>query len=516
MDETATAGTHRVGLGRGAWVVAALGLAVHLGVNLTGGYGIFRDELYYLACADRLDWGYVDQPPLSIVLLAAARALIGDSVFAIRLLPALCAFALILLTGRIARDLGGGGWAEVVATVAALASPTYLGICGFYSMNAFDLVFWAACLLVVVRIAKGGDPRLWIPFGLLAGFAFENKIGIAFLGAGVVVALLATPLRNQLVSRWLWLGVAVGAALATPYLLWQVSHGFPTLEFMRNATGQKNAPMSPIDFGLGQLMMMHPLTALVWLPGLVYLLAAKRARPFRPLGIAYLVVFLVFALQNSKPYYLAGFYPVLFAAGGVVVEGLARRRALRSAPLGLALVVGASGLMSLPLALPVLPPETFVRYANAIGVPPGGEERDRPARLGQHYADMFGWRELAETVARVYDALSPEERAKCAILARNYGQAAAIEYFGRAHGLPKPISGHNSYWLWGPGDRSSEVMIVIGGNERDYQQLFESYEVAAVHDHPYAREFERNLRIYVCRGGKRSLRELWPEVKRFI
>lgn len=310
--------------------------------------------------------------------------------------------------------------------------------------------------------------------------------------------------------------MGAAAALALPYVLWQLRHGFATLEFMRNAAEQKNAPTDPLAFLLGQFRLMHPFGALVWLPGLVSLLAAAKARRFRFLGIAYVVIFLIFALQNGKPYYLSGYYPVLLAAGGVVLEQLASARGLRWPTLALAALLIAGGAASLPLVLPVLPPETYLRYARSLGVTPGGEERDQPARLGQHYADMFGWRELAETVARVFRTLTPEEQAKATIFCQNYGQAGAIDYFGRRLGLPRAISSHNSYWIWGPGKRTAEVVIVIGGDVRDYERLFEHHEIAAVIDHPYARSFERNLPVSVCRGGRFSLGDLWPRLRRFI
>jgi uncharacterized membrane protein len=516
MNDDVAGRADAAGARRVAFIVAALGLALQLAVNLTGGYGLFRDELYYLACADHLGWGYVDQPALSVLLLAGVRAVFGDSLFAVRLLPALAGFVLILLTGWIARELGGGRRATLLATLAALIAPVYLSICGFYSMNAFDLAFWAACFLILLRIVKTGDHRLWLVFGVVAGLAFENKIGILFLGAGLFVALLATPLRRELASRWFWIGMAIAGLLALPYVLWQVAHQLATLEFMRNAAAQKNAPTTPLAFLWGQIDMLHPVNALIWVPGLVFLAVTKEARRFRFLAIAYVVIFFVFALQNGKPYYLAGFYPVLFAAGGVAIERLAATRPWRWLTPTLAALLVLGGAVAVPLVLPMLPPETFVRYARALGQSPGSEERDQPPKLGQHYADMFGWRELAETVARVYRTLSPEEQGRVMIFCRNYGEAGAIDYFGRALGLPRAVSGHNSYWIWGPGQRTAAVVIAVGGDESEYQSLFERCEVAAVSDHPYARSFERNRPVYVCRGPKLPVEELWLRLKFFI
>jgi len=499
-----------------ALVVASVGLFLQLAVNLTGGYGIFRDELYYLACSHHLDWGYVDQPPLSILILAGVRSVLGESIFALRLVPALAFAGLILLAGALVEALGGGWRASLVATVSVLVTPVYLGICGIYSMNALDLVAWAACLLVLVQIARGGSERLWLVFGLLAGISLQNKISLLFLGVGLLVGLLLTPHRRHLLSRWLWAGVAVAALLALPYGLWQLAHDFATLEFMHNAARYKNAPTDPVGFFMGQILNLHPLNAPIWLAGLLYLLLARPMRPFRLLGLAYLAVFAVFALGNGKAYYLAAYYPVLFAAGGIAIERLASRRRLGFMPSALVGVLLVGGAFTLPYALPVLAPESFIAYTKKVGIDPGGEERDRPSAMGQHYADMFGWKELAEDVATVYRSLPPEEQKGVILFGQNYGQAGAIDHFGPALGLPHAISGHNNYWIWGPGEHTGKVAIIIGGDAEENASVFESCQVVAVHRSRYARSFETDLPITVCRGPRVDLETLWPTLRHYI
>ena len=370
------------------YATATLHLLLHLATN--GRYGVFRDELYYLACADHLDWGYVDHPPLSIALLWAQRALLGESVWAIRLLPALAGVAVVLLAARLARELGGGRFAEGLAALAVAIVPQYLVITGFYSMNAFDLVFWAGAALLVARIVNTGDARLWLVLGALLGLGLQNKLSVLFFGFGLAVALLLTPLRSHLLRPQLWLGGLLAAALFLPHLLWQVGHDWPTLEFIRNAKLHKIAPLSPMQFFSAQFLEIHPVNAPLWLGGLLWLLAGREGRKFRVFGHHLRRGVRDDGLQKSKPYYLGPAYPMLLAAGAVAFEGLSRTRAFLRPVLVSLLVVG--GLAVAPLVVPLLPVERLIAYQRALGLGPGGRGADgngaaapalrRPLRLG--------------------------------------------------------------------------------------------------------------------------------------
>lgn len=495
--------------------MALFAFLLQLVVNLFGGYGYFRDELYYIACSDHLAAGYVDQPPLSIWMLAVSRSLFGDSLVAIRLFPALAFGSLVFFSGLIAREVGGRRYAQALAALATTIAPVYLSIFNFYSMNAFDILFWALGAWIVLRILNGGDERLWLWFGVVAGLGLENKLSMLFFGFALICAIVLTAGRRHLLSRWFWLGGAIALLLCLPHLVWQVQNGWPTLEFMRNAAERKNALVSPVAFFAQQLLIMHPLNALVWIPGLIYLLFSPAARSHRLFGLVYLVLFLVFALQKGKPYYLSPIYPALLAAGAVALEQSLLEK-LPAARAGLLALLAAGGILAAPMVLPVLPPETFLRYARALHFKPGGEERDRPTALGQHFSDMFGWKEMAADVAKVYGGLPPEQRAKARIFADNYGEAGAIDFFGKPYGLPKAMSNHNSYWFWGPGDFSGDVLIIIGGEMQDHLRSFRSCRLAAVHNNRYARSFETGLPIYVCEHVKQPPAKIWPSIRSFI
>ena len=493
--------------------IALVSIFVLFFVNAFTAYGIFRDELYYIACSKHLAFGYVDQPPLLALILTINNFIFGDSLFAIRILPAFCEAGIIIITGLIVKELGGNKFAVLTASLTAFLFPVYLSINDFYSMNCFDLLFWAACFYTLIRIFKTENQKLWITFGILVGFGLQNKYSIMFLCFGIYVGMLFTPLRKYYLSKWFWIGNIIAALIFLPHIIWEITYGWPSLEFIHNASVEKNAPISFLDFLSGQIMQANPVNILIWLPGLFYLLISKEVKLFRVFAFGYIILFLLFVFQNGKAYYLSPYYPILIAGGSIAIEKLILAKKLAWLKPALVSTIIIAGIISMPMALPILPPETFARYSASLGIKPGGEERDQPVKLGQHYADMFGWKELVDSVATVFNTLTPEEKKHCAILARNYGQAGAIDYFGKKYGLPDAICGHNSYWYWGPPDWNGEVLISIEGSEAVYKNDFRSYYRAGTIDHPYSRSFERHLPVYVCKGLKVPIKKVWPELR---
>src|SRR6266571_4343604 len=399
------------------WFSAAA-LLIHLLTNR--GYGYFRDELYYMACGQHLDFGYVDLPPLSALLIQLSRVLFGDSLFAIRLLPALAGAGTVALTGVITRELGGRRWAVALGCTASLFAVVFLANGNFFSMNAFEPLFWMGCIYLLVRIINGGSSHLWLLFGLLAELGVENKHSTVFFGAGIFVALLLTPKRRHFSKKWIWLGGLIAFAIALPNILWQVQHRWPTYELLSNiAYSRKNVVLTPAQFIAQQILIMNPATLPLWLGGLIWLLASHDGRRYCALAIAYLVTLAEFIVMHGKHYYLAPAYPMLFAAGGVAAERLfaARLRWLKPALLSAVIVIGT---LLTPIALP------------------------------QHFADRFGWKEMVRSVARAYHSLPSYDQKRAAIFCQNYGQAGAIDFFGPTYGLPPAISGHQNYFVWGP------------------------------------------------------------------
>jgi Dolichyl-phosphate-mannose-protein mannosyltransferase len=495
------------------WLLAA---ATTLFYALTAhGYGIFRDELYYVACSHHLGLGYVDQPPLIGWITAAVRAVLGQSLPALRLLPALAAGATVWIAGLAARELGGGRFAQALAAVAALVAPAYLSLFTILSMNAFDVLVWAGLWWLVARILRTGNQRLWLAFGVLAGVGLENKISVLFLGFGVVVGLALARRWEVFKSPWLWAGGAIAGVLFAPHLVWQQLHGWPTLEFMGRARATKMKAFAPLDFLGEQALMAGPVSLPLWLAGLGALLAGRRFRPFRTLGWAYLAILVLLVASHGKPYYLAPAYVVLFAAGAAAVEAWSARwggAALRAAALA---VVAAGGIAAASLAKPLLSEDAFVRYAAFWGLAPSTDEHHDLGRLPQFFADMHGWEGLAADVARVYATLPAADRARACVFAENYGQAGAIDFFGPALGLPRAISGHNSYFLWGPQGCSGDLLLVLGGKREEVAENFAAVEPGGVHTCADCMPYENHKAIWIARGLKAPVEEAWPHVKHY-
>ncbi len=504
---------------RPAWRLLLLFAAVALALQLFAieQYGYFRDELYYLASTEHLDWGYVDLQPLSIWVLALVRLLIGDSLPALRLVPALAGAITVVLFGVVAHKLGGGRFAQGLAALVAVLCPVFLGTNHYYSMNALDLLLWAIASLLLLRALEQPALGRWIPLGVVCGLALLNKPSALWYGGSLFIGLLVTRHRQVLRTPGPWIAVAVVALLVLPNVLWQVRHGWPTPEWMRNASTYKMVATSPLRFLLEQILNMNPGAAPVWMAGLIYGLFG-RGEPLRRGGRLFFWMYVVIALLlmmsgRSRPYYLAVTYVMVLPLGAVALEQSISARPLRAA---LVVLVVALGALALPFALPVLPVRTFVRYQAALGQEPHTDEHHQMGALPQHYADMFGWQEMVALVQKAYLRLNPEERAHCRIFGQNYGEAGAVDVLGRKLGLPPAISGHNSYWLWGPGGGDVDVVIIIGGDRADNARYFESIEIVGQTASPWSMPYERGLDVSIGRRPKVDLRQAWPELRHYI
>ena len=498
----------------------------------SGSYGYFRDEFYYIVASQRLQFGYLEFPPMIALITAFTRATLGESLFALRFFPALAGALIVLLTGLMARELGGGRWAQALAALAALVAPIYLGMNSLLTMDSFDQLWWVLAAYIVIRILKGdipfsltgtrsgagdeGHAKLWLWFGLVAGLGLITKITMAYFGAALVVGLLLTPARKYLASKWLWLGGLIAFAFLLPYIGWEIANGWPTLEFWKMYAGGKTYPVTPVEFLLQQIVILHPISLPLWLAGLGYYFFSQDGKTYRPLGIAYVALFLALMIIKAKNYFLAPAYPMLFAAGALVVERFASKPRWNWLKLSYVSFVIIAGVLTAPLAMPVLPVETFIRYSNLFG---GGAEvkteRLETAELPQQFADQFGWENLAATVAGVYRALPPEEQAKACIFGGNYGETDAINFFGKAYGLPQAISGHNQHFLWGPGNCTGEVVIIVGVPKQYLENLFNTVTVADAARCKYCMPYESNLPVLVCRGLKMPIKEFWPRVRNY-
>jgi hypothetical protein len=500
------------------WVVPAAVAAVagvlYLVPGIAGAFGPFIDEHYYVACARRLAWGYVDHPPLGPALLRAGMAIGGESLFVLRLLAASFGAATVLGTGLLAARLGAGRWGQGLASAAMLATPIAQVIFGFYSMNAIEPLLWLALCWIAIELALGAPPRLWLAFGAVAGLAMLNKHTVVTLIAALVLGVLITPMRRQLGTVWPWLGAAIAAAMIVPHVAWQVHNGWPSLEFYRNAALYKNQPAGPLQVIGQQLLFIGPGTVPVWAAGLVFLWRHPGAR-LRLIAAAYGALLLTLIVsQQSRPDRMLGLYPVLFAAGGVALERLAAsRRWIRiAAPAWLAL----TALILLPIGIPVLPPDATAAYGQTLGAVPQLERGEgKRSALPQWFADRLGWQELVDEVAAIRDALPPDERREVAIFGPSYGQAGALEWLGEDRGLRPAYSTHNTYFLWGPPPGNPQVAIVIGDRRERLAELFAEVELARIHDCDRCTPWRDDMPIWIVRGPKTPIAERWAGWKHF-
>lgn len=496
-----------------SYVVVFSLAAVVIHVIFNGRYGYFRDELYYAACGQHLAWGYVDHAPLVALIARVSRSLVGDSLPALRFFPALAAGAKVFLSGWMAREMGGRPFAQALAALAVFLSPIFLTFDNFLSMNSFEPVFWMLCAAILLCIRNGSSERLWILFGVVAGIGLLNKHSMLFFGSGILAGVLLTPARKMFARPWIWIGGAIALAIFMPNILWEARRGWPTIELLQTVAVIKNAHISVWDFLWQQTLLTNPVAAPIWLAGLWYLLGDRSGRRYAALGIAYFVVLAELLLLHGKIYYLAPAYPMLFAAGSVWIEETLLPRVGAWLKTAIVAPVVAGGILAAPLAMPILPVKSAISYTRFWDVNKIRVEEQKLGELPQLFADMFGWEDQVAAIAEVYRPLPGEQQAKCALLAYNYGEAAAIDYFGPRYGLPRAISGHNEYAFWGPREYSGEIVIAIGFSEKQLRDYFEEVKSVSTVTSTYAMPEEAHLIIFLCGRPRMPLPQAWPRFR---
>jgi hypothetical protein len=512
------------------WAFTLANLLFHIYFN--NRYGYFRDEFDYMSCGDHLAWGYVDQPPLIPFLIRICRAVLGDSLRSIRFIPAVASSLLIVQTAAIARELGGRRYALFLSAICALIAPQYLSNGSLLGTNCLEPNLWMGCAYFAILAIKRNDPRYWLWFGVVAGLGLEEKYSIAVFGLGIVVGLLLTEQRRVFLNKWIWLGGFAAFLIFLPNVLWNIRYDWPFIQLMRAIRAEgRDVVLGPFPYFFQQTLLVNPLTAPIWLAGLFALLFAARLKPYRALAWCYLVCYTVFFVLHGKNYYLAPIYPMLLAAGAVVIESAIdsrdnagpeidgrenarpRRQWLKPA---IALVLLASGAHLAPVVVPVLSPDGFLAYTKYLPFKlPVMEHSHARAALPQWYSDQFGWKEIADEAAVAWNLIPANERHDCGIFAQDYGQAGAIDFLGRRDGLPPTLSGHQSWFLWGPRGYSGNCMIVLDDRREVLERLWEQVEyVGTSADNPYA--LEKQINVFLCKGAKfGTLAQLWPKVKRW-
>jgi len=497
------------------WAIALAKLILHIYFN--NRYGYFRDEFDYVACGDHLGWGYVDQPPLIPFLIHISRAVLGDSLRAIRVIPALASSLLVLEAALIARELGGKTYALLLTAITVTFAPQYLSNGSLLGTNCLEPNLWMGCAYFTILAIKRSDPRYWLWFGVVAGIGLEEKYSIALFGFALVVGLLLTEQRRVLLNKWIWLGGLTAFLIFLPNLLWNIHYDWPFLQLMRGIREEHRDVVLPAgQYFLQQTLLVNPLTAPIWIAGLIAFLFWKPLKPYRLLGISYVVCYAIFFVLHGKNYYLAPIYPMLLAAGAIVIESALNRPKLFWLKPVIVVVLVASGIHLLPITVPIYSPDRFLAYTKTLPFKlPVMEHSHARAALPQWYADQFGWKEIVDETAVAWSKLSPAERNDCGIFAQDYGQAGAIDFLGAQYGLPKSLSGHQTWYLWGPRNYSGNCMIVLDDTRETLENYWNNVEyVGASADNPYA--LEKQLDVLICRGSKfGTMKDLWPKIKKW-
>jgi hypothetical protein len=506
--------------------IALLKLLIHLFSNAFSNYGIFRDELYYIACSSRPAGGYVDQPPLSLYILSVSRFIFGDSLFALRLLPAIASSLLVYITGLITLKMGGGKTAVLISCISIFAAPIYWAMFTFYSMNSFDILLWALAYYVLISLIqnedKGKDRKYWILLGLIIGLGLLNKIGFFWFGAGLFIGLLLTDKRKQLLTAPPYIAAIIALVIFSPFVIWNITHHLAHLEFIKNASSLKYSSLTPVRFFVDQWNMLNIAAPPVYLLGIYYLMFDRDGRKYRLAGYVYLITLLILIVNwHSKSEYIAPAYIILFAGGSILIEKLSRVKYFSWFKYAVTIILIVMGILSMPFAFPVLAVDNYLAYAEYMGQKPSTAENKELSELPQFYADMFGWESLAKTVSDVYKTLPENEKKHAAALAWNYGDAGSIEYFRSKYQLPGIVlCPHNNYWIWGKKylnnvNPKPDVMIIMGGNKEDYLKIFDSVEQAGMFKNRFVMPYENNMPIFICRKSNTDLRKIWQRIRNF-
>ena len=502
------------------WALALAKLVFHIYFN--NRYGYFRDEFNYMSCGDHLQWGYVDQPPLIPFLVHISRALLGDSLRAIRFIPALASSLLLVQTAAIARELGGRRYARLISTICAVIALMYLSNGSLLGTNVLEPNLWMGCAYFAILAINRKDPHYWLWFGIVAGLGMEEKYTIALFGLGIVIGLLLTEQRRAFLNKWIWLGGVAAFLIFLPNLFWNLHYDWPFLRLIHAIRAEgRDVVLGPLDYFLQQTFLVQPFTAPIWLAGLCALLFSVPLKPYQALGWCYLVCYAVLFALHGKNYYLAPIYPVLMAAGAVAIKSAingpeSSPRSLQWLKPGIAGVLLASGVYFAPVVIPVFSPDRFLAYVKYLPMkPPAMEHAHTRAALPQWYSDQFGWKEIADEAVVAWNRIPVEERKDCGIFAQDYGQAGAIDFFDRKLGLPPALSGDRTYWLWGAHGYSGNCMIVLNDRKEVLERYWEHADfVGTSAPNPYA--LEQQIDVYICRGPKfGTLNDLWPKLKRW-
>ena len=502
-------------------VLAFLSIALHAVVLVVTPFGIHRDEFLYFSMGNHLRLWHMDFPPAIAILGALSQILFGHTVAAARVFPAIEGTILIILAALFARELGGGRFSQGFAAFAVLASPLFQRASTLFQPVVLDQICWTLALLAIAKIARTRSEsrhtaRAWLLFGLAIGLGLLSKFSIFFLCASVLLAVLVTPARRELATPWPWIAVLMMIIIGSPSIAGQITLHFPVVAQMENLNATQLRHVSATEFLTAPIMYLGPIGFLIAIAGAVAMLVRDQLRPFAVVSLSCIIAFLLLLVLHGKPYYIGPIFPVLFAAGGVLLERMSSTRfpKLPSATRWTVVALMAlTSIVTLPLGVPILSVAATAQYAARVAG--GAALRNNQGvrdRLPQDYADMLGWRDEAVALHDVYRSLSPAEQRQTVILAGNYGEAGAAEFYQSEFVLPPVVSPAGSFWFFGPGTLPGNVVITLGVDRSDLEKNWVSVREAGRLARPWSVREERNLPIYVATAPRMTLQQTWPKL----
>lgn len=472
-----------------------------------GNDGYFRDELYYIVSGTQhLSLGYVDFPPFIAYVAALLGFISKDSLISIHVVPALVESLLVFVTGMIARELGGGRKAQLLAAISTLVTLDFLAFGSIFTPDSFDSLWWSLLAYLIIRIIKRKEPKLWIVAGLVVGVGLFTKLTMFFFVASLLISFLVIPSsRKYLRSKWIPIGGLISVAFILPMTYWNFIHGWPMIQFYLQFRGDVSGG-GPLDFFVNQVAGISILNFPILVIGLYFYLRSNEGSQLRALGLTYIILFVFMALLDMKPYYLMPIYPVMYAGGALLIERssisrIGKFRWFGSKPFIACLIIVA--LLLAPIAMPILSPSTLISKYGAS------------AYQSSPLPDKYGWGLMVENLSQAYNTLPANLRSQACIFTSNYGEASAVNFLGKGLGLPEAISGHNNYYIWGPGSCTGHVLITVGISLTEAQSADANATLLTTITCPLCISYEQNLPVYLVVNQTFSIASVWSQVRQY-
>ncbi len=496
-------------------IISLLNLLVYILTTSFIKYDISADELYYLACANRLDFGYVDCPPLSVWILGVWKFICGDSIFVLRLLPAIISSATVVLIGLFTARLGGGKTSVIIAIITFMLSPVFLGASSIYSLNVFDFFFWILSSYIYLLIIQSGKTKFWYILGIVIGLGLLNNTSLIWLVAGVLIGTVLSPARDDLKTKYPYIALGIAVFIFLPYIIWNFTNNFAHIEFIKDVASRKSGGMAAVSSILDLILILNPVSILIWGPGLLLILFNRDMSRYRAFGYVWIVTFtVIFFNWHSRVEYVAPSFQILFAGGSLMIVNWNTQ--LSRLKYALVVPVVVLGIILAPLTHPFLPIDNLIGYQSLLGIKSPASEKNEIEGLSRYCARMIGWNSMAGKVSQVYLSLPEEERKSTLIYCRSYGEAGAIEYYSDRYKLPGAICPQNNFWYWWNENKKPTTMIFMGGNIKEYLDYFDTVEVAGYYKPKYGMPYKYNPTIFICRGFKGSFENIKQRDKTFI